>query len=222
MSVGKRLAEERKRIGLSQSDFAERVGVSFSSQRRYEDGRSSPDTAYLEAIGKAGVDVGYVLGPSQWTASEKLQWFHDFYKIGRTGELSQIDGHPLAFNGERVAEMLLGLLGVGYESWNGIVDRLIQLDDSGLPLADGNNPAWRSELLQASSFIRRLVEDASLLDTALLTEVIDGIESSLDRQRVSLSPEKKARAIAMLYRTFKASGKVDPAVIEEAVKLAAE
>lgn len=221
MSVGKRLAEERKRIGLSQSDFAERVGVSFSSQRRYEDGRSSPDTAYLEAIGKAGVDVGYVLGPSQWTTSEKLRWMHDFYKIGGTGELNQITGQPLAFNGERAAKMLLDILGVDYESWNRIVDRLIQLDDSGLPLADSRNPAWRSELLQASSFIRRLVEDASSLDTALLTVVIDGIESSLDRQRVPLSPEKKARAAAMLYRSFKAGGEVDLAMIEDAVKLAA-
>ncbi len=32
---------------------------------------------------------------------------------------------------------------------------------------------------------------------------------------------KKAQAVAMLYRAFKASGKVDPAMIEEAVKLAA-
>ncbi|GBL46468.1 hypothetical protein SFMTTN_2282 [Sulfuriferula multivorans] len=34
-------------------------------------------------------------------------------------------------------------------------------------------------------------------------------------------PAKKAHAVVMLYRAFKASGKVDQKIIEEAVQLAA-
>lgn len=60
-ALGKRLAEERKRLGLSQAAFAESVGVSFSSQRRYEDGRSSPDASYLDAIERLGIDGQFVL-----------------------------------------------------------------------------------------------------------------------------------------------------------------
>lgn len=59
--VGKRLTEERKQLKLSQAAFAEFVGVSFSSQRRYENESSSPDTSYLEALRARDIDVDYIL-----------------------------------------------------------------------------------------------------------------------------------------------------------------
>lgn len=61
LTIGKRIAEERKRLGFTQAQFAKLTGVSFSSQRRYEDGRSAPDTDYLDALARIGVDYFYVL-----------------------------------------------------------------------------------------------------------------------------------------------------------------
>lgn len=66
-SIGKRLREVRKGMGLSQSDFAgiaERAGVpgaTRQSQARYEKGEQMPSAAYLAAIAQAKADVLYIL-----------------------------------------------------------------------------------------------------------------------------------------------------------------
>jgi transcriptional regulator with XRE-family HTH domain len=60
-SVAERLKEERVRLGASQSEFAELVGVSKVTQSRYESGDRSPDTDYWQAAADAGLDVLYVL-----------------------------------------------------------------------------------------------------------------------------------------------------------------
>jgi len=225
-AIGKRLAEERKRLGYSQSAFADLVGVSFSSQRRYEDGRSSPDTAYLEAAAKAGVDVGYVLGPTRWTPEHKLERMLLEYKVGPTGEVfSDFNGneHQVFFDGGRdLVALILGALGVSDSDWNRITERLIVINESGLPAVIGDDPAWGAEIAKASPLIRKLVEEAGNLDSALLARVVEGVVSTATQTGCELAPDKKAKAIAMLYRAFKASGKVDPAMIEEAVKLAAD
>lgn len=56
-----RLREERKRLGLNQTDFAAIGGVKKETQSNYETGIRRPDSAYLEAIAAHGVDVGYLL-----------------------------------------------------------------------------------------------------------------------------------------------------------------
>lgn len=61
MGIGERIAESRRRLGLSQTAFAERVGVSLSSQKRYEGGEREPDTSYIKSLRSLGVDVEYVL-----------------------------------------------------------------------------------------------------------------------------------------------------------------
>lgn len=52
---GKRLAAERKRLGLNVADMAERCGIKASSQYLYEKGDRSPNSAYLEAAFSLGV-----------------------------------------------------------------------------------------------------------------------------------------------------------------------
>jgi transcriptional regulator with XRE-family HTH domain len=198
-AIGKRLAEERKRLGCSQSAFAELVGISFSSQRRYEDGRSSPDTAYLEALGKSGVDVNYVL-------------------FGIAGD--EIVDCPY------VATMPLP---------SGAVFKPITLTEcreiaSGFALRRAENPdglrQWfefcKSCALHPGKPPGSSAASLSDSDIALLAEVLEGIEGALLNHGLSMPPPKKAQAVAMLYRSFKASGKVDLAMIEEAVKLAAD
>lgn len=60
-TIGERLKEERTRLELNQSDFAEKGGVQKHAQIRYEKGERYPDGNYLQAISKVGVDVLYVL-----------------------------------------------------------------------------------------------------------------------------------------------------------------
>jgi transcriptional regulator with XRE-family HTH domain len=65
--IGERLREERERLGLSQSDFAEiaqKMGVSGAtrqSQSNYEKGKQTPAVTYLAAIASSGADVQYIL-----------------------------------------------------------------------------------------------------------------------------------------------------------------
>ncbi len=58
---GDRLKEERKRLGLNQTDFAAFAGVTTETQSNYERGSRKPDSEYLEAIAMHDVDVAYVL-----------------------------------------------------------------------------------------------------------------------------------------------------------------
>ena len=56
-----RLREERKRLGLNQTDFSAFAAVSTETQSNYERGSRKPDSDYLEALAANGVDVGYLL-----------------------------------------------------------------------------------------------------------------------------------------------------------------
>ena len=71
MSFGERLAEERKRLGLRQAEFAALVGTDVPKQSLYETGRRELRADYLSRLADAKVDVGYVLtgqdlGPEEW------------------------------------------------------------------------------------------------------------------------------------------------------------
>ncbi|EPU3934610.1 helix-turn-helix domain-containing protein [Morganella morganii] len=61
LSLSERLKEERKRLGLTQVSFAEIAGVQPTTQVNYEKGTRTPDAEYLEKVGKAGVDVLYII-----------------------------------------------------------------------------------------------------------------------------------------------------------------
>lgn len=61
MSIGKRLKEERERLGLNQTDFAAAGGVGRKSQFNYEENERRADTAYLVAIASIGADVRYII-----------------------------------------------------------------------------------------------------------------------------------------------------------------
>jgi transcriptional regulator with XRE-family HTH domain len=61
MSFGARLAEERKRLGLKQAEFAELVGTDVPKQSLYENGRRALRADYLSRVAAAGIDVLYVL-----------------------------------------------------------------------------------------------------------------------------------------------------------------
>lgn len=61
MNFGSRLAEERKRLGLRQAEFADLVGTDVPKQSLYETGKRELRADYLARLPDAGVDVLYVL-----------------------------------------------------------------------------------------------------------------------------------------------------------------
>lgn len=60
-TIGKRLREERTRLGLSQEKLALAGGVQKRTQINYEANERSPDSNYLALIAQIGVDVNYIL-----------------------------------------------------------------------------------------------------------------------------------------------------------------
>ena len=60
-NFGKRLAEERKRLGFNQEVMAAHGGVKKQAQSLYESGKRKPDSEYLTLVAEAGVDVSYVI-----------------------------------------------------------------------------------------------------------------------------------------------------------------
>lgn len=60
-SLGNRLREERRRLGLNQEKFGAIGSVHRNSQADYESDRVAPDTNYLVRLAEAGVDVIYVV-----------------------------------------------------------------------------------------------------------------------------------------------------------------
>lgn len=60
-SIGSRIRDERTRLGLNQTDFANLAGLSRNAQAHYERDERIPDTAYLAALSKFGVDIMYII-----------------------------------------------------------------------------------------------------------------------------------------------------------------
>jgi transcriptional regulator with XRE-family HTH domain len=61
MNFGVRLAEERKRLGLKQAEFARLVGTDVPRQSLYETGKRELRAPYLARLAEAHVDIVYVL-----------------------------------------------------------------------------------------------------------------------------------------------------------------
>lgn len=61
MPIGKRLREERERLGMSQPAFAAVVGTTKQTLFSWETGKTAPDGFQLAAFATAGADVLYIL-----------------------------------------------------------------------------------------------------------------------------------------------------------------
>ena len=60
-TLHERLRQERERLELNQTAFAEIGGVQKLSQVNYEKGARKPDSSYFERIAQAGADVSYII-----------------------------------------------------------------------------------------------------------------------------------------------------------------
>ena len=76
LDIGKRLQLERTRLNFSQTEFAERTGVSRAAQAGYEGGRSLPDLAYALKAQEAGLDLTFLLSgrTSAQTSVDIFDW----------------------------------------------------------------------------------------------------------------------------------------------------
>lgn len=56
-----RLRQERERLGLSQQELADLLGISRVSQNNYENGTREPGLDYLTAFGQNNGDIQFIL-----------------------------------------------------------------------------------------------------------------------------------------------------------------
>jgi len=73
ITTGDRLEEERKRLGLSQQNFADLMDISRTSQVNYETNKREPSAGYLAFSATIGVDVLYVLTGERLMAAREIQ-----------------------------------------------------------------------------------------------------------------------------------------------------
>ena len=82
MPIGKRLREERERLGMSQPAFAAVVGTTKQTLFSWESGKTAPDGFQLAAFATAGADVLYILTgqrsqplePAQELPRQEQEW----------------------------------------------------------------------------------------------------------------------------------------------------
>lgn len=56
-----RLRSEREKLGMTQKEFAEAVGVTEMTQNNYERGKRKPDIEYLNKAAELGLDINYIV-----------------------------------------------------------------------------------------------------------------------------------------------------------------
>ena len=85
MGFGARLAEERKRLGLKQAEFASLVGTDVPKQSLYENDRRELRADYLARLAAAKVDVVYVLTDKRsegaWMSDEASDLLSVFVRL---------------------------------------------------------------------------------------------------------------------------------------------
>lgn len=188
-NISDRIRKERKRLGLSQEALGALGGVKKLAQFNYESGAREPDTAYLEAISRAGVDLGYVL-------------------TGEPGELS----HKALWHVLMVIQEFLGL--TAYDKELEAACRLAY--EEGKIFWDGGINENKADdailaLLKKSPVL--------LLDQWQFEELIEKLEFVLETTKRHLPSPTKARAIMHLYKAVKSSGRrVDLQMVEAAIE----
>lgn len=96
--LGRRLREERKRLGMSQEGFAREGGVALNTQFNYETGLRNPDTDYLLKIRDSGADAVYILTGqkvAEYLADDEwglVQAYRAMDQVGKAGILGLVRG----------------------------------------------------------------------------------------------------------------------------------
>jgi transcriptional regulator with XRE-family HTH domain len=95
MSFGARLAEERKRLGLKQAEFAALVGTDVPKQSLYENDRRELRADYLARLADADVDVIYVLTAQRtegsWLSAEATELLSSYLALPQPMQRALVD-----------------------------------------------------------------------------------------------------------------------------------
>lgn len=218
MSVGNRLQSERKRLGLSQEDFAKQMGVSLSSQKRYETGEREPAATYLDKLDTIGADSIYVLS-GRTPADRERADLRDFRE--ELGFWGQAFAHALGIDEADIKRTRDGIRRDVLPLYDELETLPYQLHSSKLDAID----AERKKLIQTA--VDGLLADAMYrpdakvlaLNSGLLEQAIMALDAELTRHSQSLSAVAKARATLLLYRHGVSSGKVDQRMAADVVTL---
>jgi len=214
IDLGKRLKEERERLGLTQAKFGEACGVGRTAQFNYERGEREPSWSYMSAAEKLGVDVLYIFTGMHAgkdfalaRAYSRLIYTVEMFLGLQDGNLEELAKEALILQGKEVQMMeqpgSVGILDYG---------------------------DWQEKVLTWLGTSRK---PERCIDAALLAGLLDSVDLASARLGVSLSTEKRVRVALMLYRDAKPqkgtrypglhdfSGKIQQDDIDKAVKLAA-
>lgn len=182
-SFGHRLAAERKLLGLSQKDAAERCGVRREMWGRYERGEAEPGVSVLEHFCALGAKPGALLGVKALEDTDGVHAVLDEIaaQLGLFNEMHQLEG---------IAAQLLR-------------DRATILNDSEErehSVASPDTSPWsfenvRNWLSQSPYF---------LPDGTDLEKVIERLEFGLSVSGRSMDHYDKASAIVRLWRETRA------------------
>jgi len=212
MTIGDRLVQERKRIGLSQTAFAKQIGVSLSSQKRYELGEREPDISYLERALHLGMDISYLLTGIRSSDNQTNLGVID-YEVSLFGALAKL----LGFTKDELSALTKHVdKSMESESYRNLSpsDSILVYDEMFLIAV--------SELLNKKLKEKEFKNITCEVDFLMLSDILENIELIQQKQNVYLSPFKKARAVVMLYRSFKAGGRIDRGIIEDTVSISGE
>jgi transcriptional regulator with XRE-family HTH domain len=85
MSFGERLAEERKRLGLKQAEFAALVGTDVPKQSLYENDRRELRADYLARLAAARCDIVYIVtgqrSDGDWLGAGPSEMLSDYLNL---------------------------------------------------------------------------------------------------------------------------------------------
>ncbi|HEY4697101.1 MAG: hypothetical protein A3J49_03275 [Gallionellales bacterium RIFCSPHIGHO2_02_FULL_57_16] len=192
MSIGSRLREERERIRLSQADFAEKSGVHRNTIARYEADKTQLGASFIDTMRAIGIDVDYVL-------------------FGIPNPDAPVDC-PFIQAQKFDLQYVFTL--------KNCRDKAADSGALGSPIAH----LWRKACKECpKNPIKHglpITQTPVDIDGPLLLALLEGVEEALLKSELKITPAKKAQAVVMLYRAFKASGRVDQKMIEEAIALA--
>lgn len=102
-AFGKRLAEERNRLGYTQNSLATLMVKTSRTQIKYESGETMPDGLYLIKLYQLGADVTYILTGERMKGAlnpEEMALLNGFNALderGKAGVFGMIRGmlHPV-------------------------------------------------------------------------------------------------------------------------------
>ncbi|MFL5296247.1 MAG: helix-turn-helix domain-containing protein [Phenylobacterium sp.] len=93
LAIGARMRTRRRQLGLSQTDLAERLGVSFQQVQKYERGANRVAASTLLAAAQAlGVTIGWLVGEDVVDASEDEDLFR---ALSRPGAMELLEAFNL-------------------------------------------------------------------------------------------------------------------------------